>query len=124
VRRVGDRVRITAQLVGTDTAWHIWTDRFEGKLSDIFELQDRITERVAGAIEPNVKRGEIARAAAKPPNRLDAYDHYLQALEQYYTMRRPGADAVVDLLRGVICLDGNFALAKATLAFVPVFRNT
>jgi TolB-like protein len=124
VRKAGDRVRITAQLIDTGTARHVWVDRFDGESADIFDLQDRITERVVGAIEPNLQRAEIARAAGKPTESLDAYDLYLRALAQYYTMGRVGTGAAVDLLRQAIRIDGGFALAKATLAFVHVYRDT
>ena len=82
VRRAGGRVRITGQLIEAATGGHVWADRFDGDLADIFELQDRITESVVGAIEPSLRRAEIARAA-KPTDSLDAYDLYCVALRQY-----------------------------------------
>ncbi len=74
VRRAGGRVRISCQLIEAVTGRHVWADRFDGDLSDIFELQDRITESVVGAIEPSLQRAEIARASAKPTESLDAHD--------------------------------------------------
>jgi hypothetical protein len=73
VRRAGGRVRIIRQLIEAATGGHVWADRFEGDLADIFDVQDRITESVAGAIEPNLQRAEIARAAANPTESLDAW---------------------------------------------------
>jgi hypothetical protein len=63
----------------------VWADRFEGGLEDIFDLQDRITESVVGAIEPSIRAAEIARARAKPTERLDAYDLYLRAVPEIHT---------------------------------------
>ena len=79
VRKAGGRVRITGQLIQADTEAHIWADRYEGDLDDIFALQDRITEAVAGAIAPSIQQAEIERAQRKPPSSLDAYDLYLRA---------------------------------------------
>ena len=89
VRSSGGRVRITCQLIEAATGGHVWADRFEGDLDDIFDLQDHITESVVGAIEPSLQRAEIARATAKPTESLDAYDLYLARLPHYYA--RPGA---------------------------------
>ena len=80
VRKAGTRVRITGQLIDTATGAHIWADRFDGALDDIFALQDRVASNVVGAIEPRLRQSEIERAGRKPANSLDAYDLYLRAL--------------------------------------------
>ncbi len=80
VRKSGNRVRIVAQLIETATGAHIWADRYEGDLRDIFALQDAITERIVSAVEVNVQDAEIRRARAKPTESLTAYDLYLRAL--------------------------------------------
>src|SRR5438477_6319293 len=82
VRKAGTRVRITGQLIDTATGAHIWADRFDGALDDIFELQDQVASSVAGAIEPKLRRAEIDRASRKPTGSLDAYDLYLRGLAQ------------------------------------------
>jgi adenylate cyclase len=74
VRKAGSRVRITGQLVDAMTGGHIWADRFDGALEDVFDLQDRVTASVVGAIEPRLQRAEIQRAGRKPTESLDAYD--------------------------------------------------
>jgi adenylate cyclase len=84
IRKAANRVRITGQLVEVATGHYIWADRFEGALDDIFDLQDRITESVVGAITPSLRRAEIARAYAKPTENLTAYDLYLRALDRFY----------------------------------------
>ena len=74
VRKAGNRVRITGQLIDTTTGAHIWADRFDGALDDIFELQDQVESSVAGAIEPKLRQAEIERASRKPAANLTAYD--------------------------------------------------
>jgi adenylate cyclase len=77
---VGQRLRITAQLVEAATGAHVWADRFDGALEDVFDLQDQITDRVVAAVEPSVQKSEIERSRQKRPDSLDAYDLYLRAL--------------------------------------------
>ncbi len=89
VRRAGNRVRVSGQLIDAETGNHIWADQHDGTLDDIFELQDRITEAVVGAIAPRIQAAEIARAARKPPADLNAYDHYLKALAAYQRVDQP-----------------------------------
>lgn len=84
VRKSVNRVRISCQLVDATTGANIWTDRFDRNLEDIFELQDQIASRVAGAIEPQLRQSEIEKAARKPTESVDAYDLYLRALAQYH----------------------------------------
>src|SRR5207249_3901799 len=79
VRKAADRVRITAQLIDTATGVHLWADHFDGQLQNIFELQDKVTESVVGAIAPKLEQAEIERAERKPTENLDAYDYYLRA---------------------------------------------
>src|SRR5207237_9107611 len=80
VRKATNRVRITGQLVDAATGAHLWAERFDGGLGDVFDLQDRVTESVVGAIAPAVEKAEIERAKRKPTDSLDAYDHYLRGL--------------------------------------------
>ena len=80
VRKAGNRVRITAQLLEAETGAHLWADRYDGKLEDVFDLQDQITERVVGVVEPSLRQSEIERSRRKRPENLDAYDLYLRAL--------------------------------------------
>ena len=85
VRKAGGRVRITAQLIDAETGAHLWAEKFDGDLHDVFELQDQITERVVGIVEPSLRKSEIERSRRKRPESLDAYDLYLRALP-YFTM--------------------------------------
>jgi adenylate cyclase len=122
IPKVAYRVRITCQLIEAVTGHHIWADRFEGALDDIFDLQDRITESVVGAITPSLRRAEISRAYAKPTESLGAYDLYLRALERHYTKQPSASDAAVTLLQRAIQIDPDYALAKALLGDVYAWR--
>jgi adenylate cyclase len=79
VRKAGNSVRISAQLIDATTAAHLWADRFDGLLEDIFELQDQVAASVAGIIEPTLQAAEIARSAYRPTQDLTAFDLYLRA---------------------------------------------
>jgi adenylate cyclase len=116
IRKSGNRVRVTAQLVEAATGAHVWADRFERDLSDIFALQDEITEQIVAAVEPNVQASEIKRARAKPTESLTAYDLYLRALPAYYGQTKETYERAQVLLRGAIEVDPEYAEALGTLA--------
>jgi adenylate cyclase len=122
VRKSGNRVRITGQLIEAATGAHLWAEKIDGALEDVFELQDEVTARVAGAIEPSITQAEINRARIKPTSSLDAYDCFLRALPLVYQFTREGNDVAVDYLRQAIALDSRYAVAKAALAFNHVTR--
>jgi len=105
VRKAGNRVRITGQLIDTTTGAHIWADRFDGALDDIFDLQDQVASSVAGAIEPKLRQSEIERASRKPTANLTAYDLYLPL-----SARR---GAVTSLYRRGLCRGGRPRAAGA-----------
>jgi adenylate cyclase len=123
VRKAGGRVRITCQLVEAETGRQLWSERFDWAFDDIFELQDRVTEAVAGALEPKLQAAEIRRATAKPTGSLTAYDLYLRALPHFYAMTRSDNDAALDLLRRAMEADANFALAKGMAALCYCSRS-
>jgi adenylate cyclase len=116
IRKSGQRVRITGQLVEASTGGHIWTDRFDGDLSDIFDLQDKMTANVVVAVEPRLRMAEIERAQRKPTDNLDAYDLYLRSLPAINAYTRDGFIEAEGLLRRAIALDANYADAIAALA--------
>jgi adenylate cyclase len=124
IRKAANRVRITGQLIEATTGHHIWADRFDGSLDDIFDLQDRLTESVVGSIVPSVQRAEIARAYAKPTENLAAYDLYLRALGRFYARSQSAFEEALTLLERAIRLDPEYALAKALFAGVVVSRDT
>jgi TolB-like protein/class 3 adenylate cyclase/Tfp pilus assembly protein PilF len=117
VRRAARRVRITGQLIDATTGAHLWAERFDGDLEDIFDLQDRITEGVVGAIEPRIRKAEIERSRRKRPESLDAYDLYLRALPHVYAMRPDDNSKALQILEQAISLDPGFAAAFAYAAW-------
>ncbi|WP_051380682.1 adenylate/guanylate cyclase domain-containing protein [Bradyrhizobium sp. WSM1743] len=118
VRRAANRVRITGQLIDTATGAHLWANRFDGGLGDIFDLQDQVTESIVGAIAPAVERAEIERATRKATERLDAYDHYLRGLaKSYQDANQQACSEALHLFNSAIELDPYFATAYARAAF-------
>jgi len=117
VRKGGNRVRITAQLIDATNGAHLWADRFDGSLEDVFELQDKVAISVAGVIEPTLRQAEIERARRKRPDSLDAYDLYLRALPDAVAAMPEDADKALALLDKAIELEPNFAAAHALIAW-------
>jgi TolB-like protein/DNA-binding SARP family transcriptional activator len=115
VRKSGNRVRILAQLIETETGAHIWADRYEGDLRDIFALQDAITEQIVSAVEMNVQAAEIKRTRAKPTNSLTAYDLYLRALPAYFGQTEIDYKRTQDLLGKALETDPEYAEALGIL---------
>ncbi len=124
VRKAGARVRITGQLIDASSGTHLWADRFDGDLADIFDLQDKITESVVGAIEPKMLSAEIERSKRKRPDNLDAYDLYLRALPHFYASTREGSDKALELLEKALDHDPEFASANALAAWCCFNRVT
>jgi len=117
LRKAVNRVRLTAQLVEAASGRHVWAERYDRALDDIFAVQDEITLSVVGYIEPNLRQAEIERAKRKRPDSLDAYDLYLRALP-YAMVFMPGdADKALPLLRQSLALEPGFAAAHAAAAW-------
>jgi TolB-like protein/class 3 adenylate cyclase len=124
VRKAANRVRITGQLVDTATGAHLWAERFDGGLSDIFDLQDQVTESVVGAIAPAVEKAEIERAKRKPTESLDAYAIYLRGLARFYQFaNRQANDEALRLFNSAIELDPDFASAYSRAASCYVYAK-
>jgi len=115
LRKAGNRVRITGQLIDTTTGAHIWTDRFDGALDDIFELQDQVASSVVGAIEPKLRQSEIERARRKPTESLDAWDLYLRALALRYQYTEESMREAISLLERALAIDPSYAPAAALI---------
>src|SRR5690348_5380219 len=111
LRKVGNRVRVTAQLIAAASGTHVWAERYDRALDDIFELQDELTLSVVGAIEPSLRQAEIERAKRKRPDSLDAYDLYLRALPHFRTAMPGDADKALALLRQALALQPDYPAA-------------
>jgi TolB-like protein/Tfp pilus assembly protein PilF len=123
LRMAANRVRITGQLVDATTGATFWSERFEGKIDDIFALQDQMTENVVGAIAPQLQRAEIERAKHKPTESLDAYDYYLRAMANLHLGTREATEQALILLTKAIELDSEYAPAYAMAAWCYVWRK-
>jgi len=116
VRKAGNRVRIAGQLVDTTMGAHLWADRFDGELQDIFDLQDQVTASVVGAIAPKLEQAEIERAKRKPTENLDAYDYFLRGLAGVHRWTHEANDEALRHFARAIELDPEFAAAYGMAA--------
>ena len=122
VRRAGQRLRLTVQLIEAATGNHLWADRYDGSLEDVFDFQDRIVASLVGAIEPKLRATEIARARRKRPDSLDAFDLYLQALPKVAAMSAQSFAEAIELLDRAIGLSPDYAQALAYAAYCRALR--
>jgi TolB-like protein/class 3 adenylate cyclase len=116
VRKAGNRVRITGQLIDAITGTHLWADRFDGSLEDIFELQDKVALSVAGVIEPALQAAEMRRSAARPTTDLTAYDLYLRALAVFLPITKERTAEALRLLDQAIAIDRHYGPALSLAA--------
>ena len=123
VRRGGQRVRITGQLINATTGMHLWADRFDGELEDIFSLQDRVAESVVGAIAPRLEQAEMERAKRKPTESLDAYDYYLRAMARFHRWTQVSVDEALRLFDQATKVDPYYASAYGMAAMCYAQRK-
>ncbi len=123
VRKAGSRVRIAGQLIDAETGAHLWADSFDGAHEDVFNLQDRVTASVVGAIAPTMISAEIKRAERKPTENLDAHDHYMRGLASMRLWTSEGNSNGLDHFRKAIELDPNSAAAYAMAAWCYMRRK-
>ena len=123
VRKGGSRVRITSQLIEAGSGAHLWADRFDGSLENIFDLQDQVTTKVAGAIAPTLEKAEIDRAKRKPTESSDAYDYFLRGMAIYYRYSKEASSEALHFFYKAIEADPDFVLAYARAAIVYAQRK-
>jgi adenylate cyclase len=121
VRRSGDRMRITCRLLDAEKGIQIWAHQYDSKVEDVFELQDRITESVAGAVEPRLRHAEIERVRRTPPEKLGSYDQFLRALASFYEGTREGVELTLRLLEEITRNDPGYAQPYALKAWCYVY---
>ena len=117
VRRVGEKVRITAQLVETDTGSHIWSNKVDGAVADLFDLQDRMAAEVASAVQPSIRRAEVDRARKKRPDTLAAYDMVMRALPHLWAHSPEDNAEAISYLARAMALEPDYGLAAALAAW-------
>ena len=122
VRKAGIRVRITTQLIDATSGRHLWADRFDGSLDDVFELQDQITEQIVVSVEPEIGAHERALARRKPPESLDAWELFQCGLSHFYHMNQGDHAEAIRLFQEAIARDSEFAAAHAYLSY-PVLGS-
>jgi adenylate cyclase len=123
VRRAGSRVRITGQLIDAVSGAHLWADRYEGELADVFDLQDRMTEQVIGALHPSLRSAEVERARRKRPASLDAYDLVMQALPDVWSLERQANGRAEATLLRALRIDPDYPKALALAAWCRAQRS-
>ena len=123
VQKAGNKLRITAQLIDAPTGTHLWADRLDGTLEDVFELQDTVAGSVVACIAPSVQQAEIVRAQRKPDENLGAYDLFLRGLANVHEWTREGHERALPLFHQAIEMDPNFATAYAGAAWCYVWRK-
>ncbi len=117
VRKAGNRVRITAQLIDASTGHHVWAERYDRETKDIFDLQDEMTQTIAGALEPELNAAERELAINKPPENLDAWETYQRALWYMWSFEKDKVPVAVELFRRAVYIDPAFSAAYAYLAY-------
>jgi adenylate cyclase len=125
VRKAGGRVRITTQLIDATEGAHLWADRFDGSLEDVFDLQDKVASSVAGVIEPALQAAEMRRSAARPTTDLTAYDLYLRALVVFFPVTKERLREALKLLDQAIAIDRYYgpALSLAAICHMRLFQD-
>ena len=123
VRKAADRVRITSQLIDATSGGHLWAERFEGTLGEIFDLQDLVTAKIVGAVAPKIERAEIDRAKQKITENLDAYDYFLRGKSALHAGTQLANDQALKLFYKAFELDGEFASAYGLAAYCYVWRQ-
>jgi adenylate cyclase len=124
VRRAGPRLRLTVQLIEAATGNHLWADKYDGSLEDVFDFQDRTVVSLVGAMEPKLRSAEILRARRKRPENLDAFDLYLQAQPRLASFSPQGIAEAIELFGRAAALSPDYAQALAHAAICHVVRPT
>ena len=123
VQKAGNRLRITVQLIETEGGAHVWTGRYDGTLDDIFDLQDRITEQVAGALQPSIRIAEVERSRRKRPQDLGAYDYAMRAMPHVWALEKEESEKALELLDKALAVDPEYPLALSLAGWCHAQRS-
>jgi len=123
VQKGGNRLRITVQLIETESGAHVWSSRYDGTMDDIFDLQDRITEQLAGAIQPSIRIAEIERSRRKRPQDLGSYDYTMRAMPHVWALEKEESAKAIELLDKALAIDPNYPLALSLAGWCHAQRS-
>ena len=123
VQKAGNRLRITVQLIETEGGAHVWSARYDGTIDDIFDLQDRITEQVAGALQPSIRSAEIERSRRKRPQELGAYDYAMRAMPHVWALEKEESTKALELLDKALAIDPEYPLALSLAGWCHAQRS-
>jgi adenylate cyclase len=123
VQKAGNRLRIIVQLIETDGGAHVWSSRFDGAIEDFFDLEDRITEQVAGALQPSIRIAEIERSRRKRPQDLGAYDFTMRAMPHVWALEKDESVKALELLEKALKIDPKYPLALALAGWCHAQRS-
>jgi adenylate cyclase len=123
VQKGGKRLRITVQLIETETGLHVWSSRYDGTMDDIFDLQDRITEQIAGALQPSIRIAEIERSRRKRPQDLGSYDYTMRAMPHVWALEKDESVRALALLEQALAIDPDYPLALSLAGWCHAQRS-
>jgi adenylate cyclase len=123
VQKIGNRLRIIVQLIETEAGAHVWSSRFDGTMDEFFDLEDRITEQVAGALQPSVRIAEIERSRRKRPQDLGSYDYTMRAMPHVWALEKEESGKAIELLEAALAIDPNYPLALSLAGWCHAQRS-
>jgi adenylate cyclase len=123
VQKVGDRLRIIVQLIETEAGAHVWSARYDGRVDEFFDLQDRITQQVAGALQPSIRLAEIERSRRRRPQDLGSYDYTMRAMPYTWVLEREASGKALELLESALAIDPEYPLALALAGWCHAQRS-
>lgn len=123
VQKAGNRLRIIVQLIETEGGAHVWSSRFDGAVDDFFDLEDRITEQVAGALQPSIRIAEIARSRRKRPQDLGSYDYTMRAMPHVWALEKEESAKALELLDKALAIDPEYPLALSLAGWCHAQRS-
>src|SRR6478735_6834446 len=124
VQKAGNRLRITVQLIETEGGAHVWSSRYDGTIDEFFDLEDRITQQVAGALQPSIRAAEIDRSRRKRPQDLSSYDYTMRAMPHVWALEKDESAKALELLEKALKIDPEYPLALALAGAMPSVRST
>jgi adenylate cyclase len=123
VQKVGNRLRIIVQLIETEGGAHVWSSRFDGAVDEFFDLEDRITEQVAGALQPSIRIAEIERSRRKRPQDLSSYDYTMRAMPHVWALEKEESAKAIELLEKALAIDPEYPLALSLAGWCHAQRS-